>query len=511
MASSHLFELIHSLSPTEKGYIKKTAFSSANGEEKSYILLFDAIANQEIYDEDKIVKKFKGTAFIKNLSKSKNHLYHVILKRLAQYHEENVIEIKIKGLVNQATVLYKKGLYEHAVIHYEKALRLALDAEELESALEIYTSLIDIYLVGSMGVTFPYEEDMKALAKKLSHENLVAQLNTKIAKYMFADDFNSESEKIEKINQVLNHSSLVKITEDDSFFAQWGKMCLYTHSYYILGEHEKAAEVKMKQLQFLKDHPAMVAKTPMRYVKHLANIINGKLNTADYHDIPPLLEELKSFQCNENLLEHVKPLQMSVYHIQSHVCFAQTNQLDKAAALLDESILWFEENDNLVSDYFKIIFYDAVFMIHFLKGDYKKCIPWMNKIAHSKTTFRKELRLSLKLNLLLLHFELKNFELISYQIKSLYREILKQENNQETTKYILRWFQDCLKDATNPSALKKSAEEIKSRLNKMTKSGEWTVLKEMGLFHAWVESKINQKSIAENYVRQYVKVEEEVG
>lgn len=128
----------------------------------------------------------------------------------------------------------------------------------------------------------------------------------------------------------------------------------------------------------------------------------------------------------------------------------------------------------------------------------------MNKIAHSKTPFRKELRLSLKLNLLLLHFELKNYELISYQIKSLYREILKQENNQESTKYILRWFQDCLKDANNEASLKKSAEEIKYRLHKMTESGEWKLLLEMRLFHAWLESKINKKSVAENYAKEYL-------
>ncbi|MFZ9847832.1 MAG: hypothetical protein ACO3EE_06720 [Flavobacteriales bacterium] len=275
--------------------------------------MFDALANQEVYDEDKIIKKFKGAAFIKNLSKSKNHLYHVILKRLAQYHEENIIEIKIKGLVNQATILYKKGLYEHAVIHYEKALRLALDAEELEVALEIYTCLLDIYFVGSMGIKFPYEEEMKVLSKKLNNEHLIAQLHTKIAEKMFSDDFNSEPEQVQSIHDILNAPLLQKINDNDSFFAQWGKMCIHTHSYYLLSQHEDADAMKAKQLEFLRTHPAMTSKTPMRYVKHLANMINGKLNTCHYDDIPSLLEELKNFQSNENLLEHIKPLQLSVY------------------------------------------------------------------------------------------------------------------------------------------------------------------------------------------------------
>lgn len=84
----------------------------------------------------------------------------------------------------------------------------------------------------------------------------------------------------------------------------------------------------------------------------------------------------------------------------------------------------------------------------------------------------------------------------------MYREILKQENNQESTKYILRWFQDCLKDANNSTLLKKSAEDIKIRLQKMTQTGEWKLLTEMRLFHAWLDTKINQKSMGENYAKQ---------
>jgi tetratricopeptide (TPR) repeat protein len=152
--------------------------------------------------------------------------------------------------VNQATILYKKGLYEHAVIHYEKALRMALDAEELEVALEIYTCLLDIYFVGSMGVKFPYEEEMKVLSKKLNNEHLIAQLHTKVAEKMFSDDFNSEPEQVQSIHDILNAPLLQKINENDSFFAQWGKMCIHTHSYYLLRQHDDADIMKEKHCSF---------------------------------------------------------------------------------------------------------------------------------------------------------------------------------------------------------------------------------------------------------------------
>lgn len=507
MASNQLFELIHSLSPTEKGYIKKTAFSSSKGEEKSYILLFDAIANQNEYDEDKIVKKFNGASFIKNLSKSKNHLYHLILKRLAHYHEENVVQIKINGILNQAVILHKKGLYEQAIGHYEKALKMSMENEELEIASDIFSNLIDIYLIGKMGVTFPYEHALQELHEKLNKEHLVAKLNIKIAEKMFGDDFNKEAKQLKEIKNILHHEGLNAIDENDSFYAQWGKMCLQTHSYYLMGEHHKADVIKNKQHQFLLANKVITDKNPMRYVKHLANLINGKFNTSEYDAIPPLLKELKEYESNENLLEHVAPLQFSVYYIQLINYHLQTHQTEKVYEHLDESINWFNNNEHEVSDYFKIVFYDSVFSCYFLKGEFKKCIPWINKIVDIKTSFRKELHLSFKMNLLILHFELKNYELITYQIKSLYREITKHDTNQEATKYILRWFQDCLKNATNPNALKESAIEIKNRLYKMEKSGEWKLLTELKLFYAWLDSKITKESVDVCYAKLFVKEE----
>lgn len=100
-------------------------------------------------------------------------------------------------------------------------------------------------------------------------------------------------------------------------------------------------------------------------------MINGKLNVPDFAAIPPLLEELKNFKSQENLLEHVKPLQMSVYYIQYISYYTQVNEIEKAYSILDESIAWFEKNDHLVSEYFKIIFYDSVFLVYFIKGEYK--------------------------------------------------------------------------------------------------------------------------------------------
>ncbi len=67
----YLFQLIKSLSITEKGYVKK--YRAKNRTNPSYLQLFAAIDKQENYDEDQIKNIFKDESFIKQLSVAKNY------------------------------------------------------------------------------------------------------------------------------------------------------------------------------------------------------------------------------------------------------------------------------------------------------------------------------------------------------------------------------------------------------------------------------------------------------
>ena len=55
-----LFALIKSLNKSEKGYFKKYAnFHVRNNEQNNYTKIFDAIDLQKVYNEPKLIKKFK--------------------------------------------------------------------------------------------------------------------------------------------------------------------------------------------------------------------------------------------------------------------------------------------------------------------------------------------------------------------------------------------------------------------------------------------------------------------
>ena len=85
--SDDLFELIKSLTKSEKRYFKIVTNKKDNESPKNnYLRLFDEIEKQKVYDEKKIIEKFAGSSFVKHLPSEKNYLYTCFLKSLNLYH-----------------------------------------------------------------------------------------------------------------------------------------------------------------------------------------------------------------------------------------------------------------------------------------------------------------------------------------------------------------------------------------------------------------------------------------
>ena len=91
--SNHLFELIKSLTKSEKRYFKLFSSRHTIGEENGYLKLFDFIDQMDSYQEDLIYMHFKGQALLNKFSITK--FLWIYLKQLI------LIVIKIKFHMNK--------------------------------------------------------------------------------------------------------------------------------------------------------------------------------------------------------------------------------------------------------------------------------------------------------------------------------------------------------------------------------------------------------------------------
>ncbi len=124
-ASADLFDLIKSLTPTEKGYFRKFAAAMSGDEKSDYLKLFEAVDHQTNYDESALKKKFRNNAIGKNFAYNKLYLIDLILKVLKNFHRERTVQIEILHMLENNIVLQQRGLFSLArkeVLKLEKFL-----------------------------------------------------------------------------------------------------------------------------------------------------------------------------------------------------------------------------------------------------------------------------------------------------------------------------------------------------------------------------------------------------
>jgi hypothetical protein len=133
--STELFELVKSLSKSEKRFFKLS--SSLQQGDKNYLKIFEVIDKQDEYNEDAIKLQYDGETFVKHLPSEKNHLYRLILKSLRAFHADNSISSILKQELKNIEILYKKALYRECNKFLVRAKRLARDYEKFYYLFEL--------------------------------------------------------------------------------------------------------------------------------------------------------------------------------------------------------------------------------------------------------------------------------------------------------------------------------------------------------------------------------------
>lgn len=132
-----LFELIKSLSKSEKRYFKLLSSRHTIGDENNYVKLFDFIDKQTAYDEDAIFIEFKDEAFLHRFSITKKRLYDHVLSALDAFHATNSVDAQLFKMLHSADILFNKSLYDQCA-------RVLRSAEKLAEKNKRYTLLAEI-------------------------------------------------------------------------------------------------------------------------------------------------------------------------------------------------------------------------------------------------------------------------------------------------------------------------------------------------------------------------------
>ncbi len=499
--SSELFQLIKSLSKSEKRYFKLS--STLQSGEKNYIKLFEAIELQTEYNEDVIKSIFKNVTFIKHLPSEKNHLYNLILKSLRGFYSDNSAASTLQEQLRNIELLYNKALYKECTKYINKAKTIAYSYEKYYFLLDLIDWEKTLVEEGFSRGNF--DKDLNLLVKEESecieklgniaeYQMLYSQINYAIRK----SGFTRTPEEEQLIEQISHHPLIIGKNTALSKKAATSCFSIKGLCAVVNRDYESAFSYFSKVIEIMERNPFIMKELPKRYVKALNHIMHSYLDKGDIKTSRAYADRIKSLS-TEPGFESID-IQISLFTLPNSaqlLAYCFTGQYEKAInEIIPKVLSGIELYKGKISKESELLLYYNISRVYFSAGDYKFALKYNNMVINNtEDILRQDIFTFARLVNLIIHYELDNYELLEYTIKSAKRYVTKNQRNYQFETVFLKEIKKLIK-VKNPDDLFKLFNQFKNKLLTVLEDPYENAATEYFDFLVWIDTKLQKKSYA---------------
>lgn len=501
-STDQLFQLVKSLDKGEKRSFK-LYMKRSGGEDLKIIQLFDALDKMEDYDEKLLLSRNKSI-MKQQLSNMKASLYKQLLASLRQVRDEHNIDIQLNEQMGYARILYNKGLYHQALKLLDKIKQTAKANNQVTFQLQVLF----------------FEKKIEALHITRSIENRAEQLSHEV------DEVNAQLSLMSRLSNLslqlyswyikLGHARDEKDVAAVKMFFEanlppcnvkgmqfYEKMYLY-QSYcwygFILQDLLMYYRYAQKWVDIFEQEPFMKKVEAVQYIKAMHNLLSAHFDTNNYTRFNEALALFESFSQSEdaNLNANVQIqtfVYLSIARINKHFL---EGTFSKGLELVPEIEEKLKEYHLQLDRHRILVFYYKIACLYFGSGDNEKAIDYLNRIINWKVDLRTDLQCYARLLHLIAHYELGNYQLLEYLIKSVYRFMANMKNLSVVEEEIFRFLRKSFSLA--PNKMIPAFKSLKEKLQRY----EGNPLETRSFMYldiiAWLESKI--KNVPVQQVRR---------
>lgn len=499
--SNELFDLIKSLTKSEKRFFK--LHSALQSGEKNYLRIFDAIDKQKVYDEDAIKQHFARETFIRHFPSEKNHLYKLILKALRAYHAESSVGGLLKQHINNIEILFGKALYTEAGKILQRAKRLARQHERFYYWFVLLSW--EKMLIEEAYQTGDFTTDLNVLIKE---EDLVmaklqnlAAYNVLYAKvnYVFRSDGYVRTDEEHAIVEEISDHPLIK-GKNTALSERASTICHYTQGfcYWAKRDWTMGYSKFLRVKEILDKHPLLKQDLPKRYVRTLYYLIQCEIELGDHAHILEHIKTLRGLPSKPGFGDIDIKLQVfSNSYLSELRHFDRTGEYDKAVKLEEPILEGMARMGDKLPKEFELEFYFLLATVQFGAGNMNRSLHWLNRVLNDpEPALRQDIFTYARLFNLVVHYELGNFELLVYIVRSTQRFLNKRHRAYGVEAAMIEHIKK-LARTTSPATRKELFLSLKDNLDELMKDpNESTVLKYFNVV-AWVKAKAEEATYAD--------------
>ena len=445
ISNRDLFDLVKSLSKSEKRFLKLTA--SASDINPGLITLFNIIELATQFKEDFYTKSSK-TETLQIKSQTSENLYNFILKCLRSFHSESSASYIIKDEIINILNLFDKAQYKQCRKILNKQKQEAYRFERFHFILELIgleKLLISIetqFNIKNNTIENLVKEELDVI-EKAKNLGTYTLLYSKINLNTRQKNKAKTVQDLEVINSFLN-SPLLK---NKKLIKSNKALIIYHHCRSILfcrcQDNQSREEECQLLLNLMDTNNELIEEMPNRYLTTLNNLINIAYEEKKYKTCDIRIKEieekinLKAFNSTDlqlKILTSVLNGKLTINTNSGKLKEAQENVEDIEKALVD-----FKGKINKEEE---LIFYYNIAIMNTYFGDFKKAQYHISLILNEGSNLlREDLQSFARILNIGLHYELNNFKQLGYIISTIKNYYKTQISYFKTEKLILSYFE----------------------------------------------------------------------
>ena len=494
-----LFNLVKSLSKSEKRQFKLYANRLEGNSEAKFILLFDHLDKMKYYDEAQLL----SADYIKRqqFSNLKAHLYKQILVSLRLGASSQTKPMRLREQLDFARILYNKGLYKQSLKILVRIKSQALAIEETSLAhqiVELEKIIESQHIVGDIEQKAPeLAKESQALSRANQISSSLSNLSIELYAMILRSGYVKSDKEFKTVTDFFKHR-LPDVNISSLGFRE--KLWYFqSHMWYafLVQDFVSAYRFANKWVGLFFASPDLIPLHPVFFVRGHQYLFEAlyllKYRSKFEEALLKFEKMLTQIDFPDN--KHVAPLIfLGRYHNKINFHFLE-GSFEEAENLIPEVLQGLEIHHDRIDRHHVMVLYYKTACIYFGVGDYKNCIAYLEKIiSHKNLIIHEDLMCFSRVLNVVAHYEAGFDYQLETQLKHTYKFLLKMNELQAVQKAMLRF----LRSLTDmyPGELKAAFQ----KLHKTLKSYENDPYEKRAFLYldilSWLESKIENRPIA---------------
>lgn len=512
MMSNHisdtLFQLIKSLEKSEKRHFKLYIKRSSSKEDLKIIRVFDAVDKMNDYDEKLLLKKLDNIPKTR-LYNLKAHLHKQLLASLRLLKATENTDLKLSEHLDNARLLYNKGLTIQALHILERAKELAKANHKFNFLVQVISlekKIETLHITrSSLEKTLVLAEEAIENSEHIDRVTRLSNLALLLYRW-YVKNGHARNEEDEKEVRHFFKTSLPKNTAAINGFYE--RLYLYqSYCWYAFIRQDFLMYYRycQKWVDLFGENEIMISVETGHYVKGMHNLLDAHFVLRNFEKFDEVLQQFEEFSKTKVASQHDNfRTHTSIYKNNARInSYLMKGKFNEGLSIIPRVVRKLKEYSLFVDSHRILVFNYKIAMLYFGAGQYSTAIDFLHKIINdNQPGLRNDLQCYARLMHLLCHYELGNEEILDSLIKSVYRFMARMKNLTIVEEEIFKFLRHSTKVKAN--ALKPELEKFLKKIKHLEKNRFETRSFAYLDVISWAESKVSAKSMSEIIYKKYL-------